>query len=94
MVKDEVVGGTPPPEPIDKLNEPKTRKVRRLSFYFVGGTAQDFNIYDGDTLNIKDKAFYIERDSGVLEIVNKDHVAWMRDQTLTVKVRDREKKPE
>jgi hypothetical protein len=68
----------------------KTKTVKRLSFYFVGGTAQDFNLDEeaGDTLNPQTWGWTIKRADGTIESVFIAHVAWMRMMTITRKVKE------
>lgn len=92
MVKDEVIGREAPPEPIEQLNAPKTKQVRRLSFYFHGGTAMDFNLEVDDKLQHAgpdgDDWLIIKASDGSRTSIYRRHVSWWRDVTFTVKIRE------
>ncbi len=72
---------------------PETKVIRRFSVYFANGTAQDFVVDPaaGDTIEefFDDKFVITKGGTGAKETVRAAHVAWMRDQTMTVKVSKR-----
>lgn len=75
-------------EPIDEIQEPKTRRVLRLSFYFRDGSAQDFNICteDGDTLVRGAEAYVLGSGGGLIETtIYLSALAWKRESLLDVK---------
>jgi hypothetical protein len=74
-------------DPLEELQEPKTKEVTRISVYFTHGEAQDFNIDEGDTVEHGEKGFVIQRKNGAHETVLFANICWYRVVTLVVPVK-------
>jgi hypothetical protein len=82
-------------EPIEEIQTPKTRTCHRYSFYFTNALAQDFNVFEEDSVETFPEWFVIARPNGMRESVNLKNVAWLRIVTLDVPTpRKREPKKE
>jgi len=75
-------------DPIEKLNRPTHKEVLRLSFFFKGGSAQDYNLNPEDTVEETEKQIKIVHTQGrITDRIEKEAIAYRREQTMTVKIR-------
>jgi hypothetical protein len=75
-------------DPIDKLNRPSHKQIDRISFFFEGGSAQDYNLEPEDTFEETDTQVKITYRRGqVTDTIEKSKIVYRRKQTMVVKIR-------
>lgn len=75
-------------DPIDKVNRPTHKELTRLSFFFQGGAAQDYNLDPEDTIEETDTQITIVYQKGrITDTIEKSMIVYRRRQQLVVKIR-------